>query len=247
MDCDAEVVCIQLELDYRPVLSFGGKSLMGAGRANLLKRIRDSGSLSRAAKEMGMSYRLAWGIVHHMEDVCGEKIVHSARGGSARGKTVLTDFGNELLAEFERSERSIEKASGTRFLKPSLATDGILVADSKLLLIKRKKDPFKGKYALPGGFVEYGEKVEDAVVREFREETGLEVAIDRLLGVYSAPGRDPRGHTVSVVFVLAQEGGTLADSDETHAEWVPIAKLPQLAFDHNQILSDYRKTVRRSR
>jgi len=247
VDCDAEVVCIQLELDYRPVLSFGGKSLMGAGRANLLKRIRDSGSLSRAAKEMGMSYRLAWGIVHHMEDVCGEKIVHSARGGSARGKTVLTDFGNELLAEFERSERSIEKASGTRFLKPSLATDGILVADSKLLLIKRKKDPFKGKYALPGGFVEYGEKVEDAVVREFREETGLEVAIDRLLGVYSAPGRDPRGHTVSVVFVLAQEGGTLADSDETHAEWVPIAKLPQLAFDHNQILSDYRKTVRRSR
>jgi 8-oxo-dGTP diphosphatase len=220
---------------------------MGAGRANLLKRIRDSGSLSKAAKEMGMSYRLAWGIVHHMEDVCGEKIVQSVRGGSARGKTVLTDFGNELLAEFERSERSIEKASGTRYLKPSLTTDGILLVDSKLLLVKRKKDPFKGKYALPGGFVEYGEKVEDAVIREFREETGLEVAIGQLLGVYSAPGRDPRGHTVSVVFVLSHRGGMLADSDETHAEWFPIAKLPQMAFDHNQIVSDYRKTVRKSR
>lgn len=238
------MVLIHFEFDLRPVLKSGGKSLMGAGRAKLLRLIKETGSLSKAARQMGMSYRHAWGVVHRMEEICGQKVVKSVRGGAERGQSVLTDAGERILSEFESRTAALEEARGNSYRKPSLTTDGILVVDSKILLVRRKNEPFRGRYALPGGFVEYGETVEHCVVREVGEETGLKVRIDRLLGVYSAPGRDPRGHTVSVVFVLQQEGGTLADSEETHAEWFPLGGMPTLAFDHDSIISDYSKSKR---
>ena len=88
---------------------------------------------------------------------------------------------------------------------PLLTTDCVVRdANSRVLLIRRKNEPFKGAYALPGGFVDIGETVEAACRREVREETGLNVDALRLIGVYSDPGRDPRGHTVSVAYAATR-------------------------------------------
>lgn len=117
-------------------------------------------------------------------------------------------------------------------------------------MIKRKYDPYKGSWALPGGFVEWGETVESAVVREVKEETGLEVDIIELVGVYSDPGRDPRGHTVTVCYLTRKIGGNLkADTDASiaqHFKKDEILKL-KLAFDHDVILKDAFKLLNRSK
>lgn len=228
-----------MEFDFRPVLRFKGKSIMGEGRARLLREINRTGSLSTAAKNMGMSYRHAWGTVQHMEDILGEKIVASERGGSERGQSALTEAGKKLLMTFDSKNELLMKAYDSLFKKPSLTVDGIAVVDGKLVLVRRKQEPFKDRYALPGGFVEYGEKLENAVVREFQEETGLEVRVERLLGIYSDPARDPRGHMVSAVFVLDVTGGALTDSEETSAELISLKKIPKLAFDHDKIVADF--------
>uniref|UniRef100_A0A7J3TJT7 NUDIX hydrolase n=1 Tax=Geoglobus ahangari TaxID=113653 RepID=A0A7J3TJT7_9EURY len=108
-----------------------------------------------------------------------------------------------------------------------------------IVLIKRKNEPFKGYYALPGGIVEYGERVEDAVVREVREETGLECKIKKLVGVYSDPERDPRGHFVSICFLMEVVGGELrASSDAEDVKIFKLKELPKLAFDHEKMIKD---------
>lgn len=107
-----------------------------------------------------------------------------------------------------------------------------------VVLIERRHPP--AGYALPGGFVDIGETVEQAAIREAREETGLEVALQRLLGVYSDPARDPRGHTVSVVFVGRASGEPRAGDDAGRVLLADPAALPPLVFDHGRILADYR-------
>ena len=122
---------------------------------------------------------------------------------------------------------------------PALTVDGIVVEDGAVLLIRRRNPPFAGHYALPGGFVDYGETVEAAVAREVEEETGLRTHVGRLVGVYSDPNRDPRGHTVSVAFVLYRRGGSLAGADDADdARFFRLEALPPLAFDHARILAD---------
>ena len=122
---------------------------------------------------------------------------------------------------------------------PRLTVDGVVIKNKKILLIRRKNDPFKGKWALPGGFVDYGERVEDAVVREVKEETGLETTIEKLLGIYSDPGRDPRGHTVSIVYLLSFKEGTAKGGDDAlEAKFFDLDDLPPLAFDHEKIIKD---------
>jgi len=122
---------------------------------------------------------------------------------------------------------------------PSLTVDGIVILEDKLVLIKRARPPFEGMYALPGGFVEYGETVEEAVVREVREETGLGTTIKGLVGVYSDSDRDPRGHTISVVFELEVIDGELKGGDDAaSAELFMLDNLPKLAFDHEKIIHD---------
>ncbi|MBC7081461.1 MAG: NUDIX hydrolase [Thermoplasmatales archaeon] len=123
-------------------------------------------------------------------------------------------------------------------MKPSIAVDGILIKDNKILLIKRKNEPFKDKWALPGGFVEYGEKVEDAIFREFKEETGMNVRIKKLFGVYSDPNRDPRGHIISIVFLLASDDEPVAGDDAIDARFFDLNSLPDLAFDHKKIIEE---------
>ena len=123
---------------------------------------------------------------------------------------------------------------------PALATDGIVLIDGQLVLIQRGNPPFEGSYALPGGFVEYGEKVEDAVIREIEEETGLKTEIAKLHGVYSDPGRDPRGHVASVVFELNVIGGELKHGDDAaDVRLFAFENLPELAFDHGKIIEDW--------
>ncbi len=126
-------------------------------------------------------------------------------------------------------------------LQPNLTVDAIVLDDKKrLLLVERGRDPYKGKFALPGGFVEYGETVERAVARELEEETGLKAKVLEIVGVYSDPNRDPRGHTVTIVFRMEYQGGEPKGQDDAAtARFVPIDKLPPLAFDHDIIVKDF--------
>lgn len=124
--------------------------------------------------------------------------------------------------------------------QPALAADCVVFDKAgRLLLIRRKNPPFQGQYALPGGFVDYGERMEDAALRELSEETGVEGRIVRLIGLYSRPDRDPRGHCVSAVYLV--DGGDqvpVAGDDAAVAEFVADFRSEQLAFDHNEIVAD---------
>ena len=108
-----------------------------------------------------------------------------------------------------------------------------------IVLVERKNVPLG--LALPGGFVEVGETVEAAAIREMKEETRLEVRLAYLLGVYSDPQRDPRFHTASVVFVGDADGEPKADSDAREASIVALEKIPldRLVFDHRKIVEDF--------
>ena len=138
------------------------------------------------------------------------------------------------------------KAQGPKrareMLQPNLTVDALVLDDKKrLLLVERGRDPYKGKFALPGGFVEYGETVECAVARELEEETGLKAKVLEIFGVYSDPNRDPRGHTVTIVFLMKYQGGEPKGHDDAAAaRFFPIERLPPLAFDHDKIVKDFR-------
>jgi len=130
---------------------------------------------------------------------------------------------------------------------PALTVDAIAIKNGQIVLIKRKNPPFQGSYALPGGFVDYGETVENAVIREFKEETGLESEIEKFIGIYSEPDRDPRGHTVSVVFLLKITGGELmAGDDASDVCLFSLDELPDLAFDHEEIITNYKASINHS-
>ena len=126
---------------------------------------------------------------------------------------------------------------------PPLTVDCVVFdASGAVLLIERKYSPFKGRLALPGGFVEVGETVEAACRRELMEETGVKARRLELLGVYSDPGRDPRGPTVSVVFLTRVRSKKVkAGDDAADARWVSDWRRLPLAFDHAKILSDARR------
>jgi 8-oxo-dGTP diphosphatase len=136
--------------------------------------------------------------------------------------------------------------------RPALTADIALVTRDDaptILLIRRKKDPFAGQWALPGGFVDEGETIIAAARRELGEETGLTDQVDlEQLRTFGDPGRDPRGWTVSVVFLGRVPGSGLqatAADDAEEAEWWPLNGLPSpLAFDHDEILSVVRERLR---
>ncbi len=123
---------------------------------------------------------------------------------------------------------------------PSLTADCVVFDRiGRLLLIRRAKAPFKGSYALPGGFVDYGEPVEKAALRELKEETGVEGKIIKLVGVYSDPKRDPRGHTVSTAFLVRPRSTKVTGGDDaSEAAFVADWRDVKLAFDHAKIVAD---------
>ena len=138
------------------------------------------------------------------------------------------------------------------FPRPSVTTDTLVfsIRDGVLqvLLIERKIDPFKGAWAIPGGFVQMDEDLRDGALRELKEETGLDNIQLRQLRAYGDPGRDPRGRVITFAFIalvpsqdLVAQGG----SDAQDARWFPIDALPPLAFDHAQILADGRAQLAR--
>lgn len=124
---------------------------------------------------------------------------------------------------------------------PLLAADIIIEPQSspgRIILIERRNPPHG--FALPGGFVDIGESLEQAAVREAREETALHVTLKALLGCYSDPGRDPRGHTVSAVYIATAEGEAQARDDARAVHLVDPCHPPEpLVFDHALILQDY--------
>jgi 8-oxo-dGTP diphosphatase len=121
---------------------------------------------------------------------------------------------------------------------PLLAADAVIFSAEGVVLIQRDNPPFAGRYALPGGFVEVGETVEAAAIREAREETGLDIDLLGLVGIYSDPARDPRGHVVSLAFLARGSGDLLAGSDARAARIFSLNDLPDLAFDHSKIIND---------
>lgn len=130
--------------------------------------------------------------------------------------------------------------------RPMLTADCVVSRpNGEVLLIRRGNDPFKGFWALPGGFMEMDETLEQCAVRELQEETGLQVDVSdlRLLGVFSAPGRDPRGRTVTAAYAvqLSADTAAIAGDDAAEVRWWPCSALPPLAFDHAEILTAYNK------
>ena len=133
--------------------------------------------------------------------------------------------------------------------RPAVTVDVVLATREvrpRVLLIQRKKDPFAGTWALPGGFVEENEKLADAARRELKEETSLDVADIEQLYTAGDPGRDPRGWTISVAYlarVNANELKPIAADDAEAVAWYPLDKLPKLAFDHAMILARARARI----
>ena len=127
--------------------------------------------------------------------------------------------------------------------KQPLFTVDCVVFDpmDRLLLIRRKNPPFQGQYALPGGFIEYGETTESAAARELREETALVATKLCLIGVYSEPNRDPRGHVASIAYLAnIADDHPRAGDDAASAEFVANWQDEELAFDHKKIVQDAR-------
>lgn len=122
----------------------------------------------------------------------------------------------------------------------NVAADVVVADCGRLLLVRRAFEPWKGMWALPGGMVGEGETVEEAAVREVREETGLDVRLGGLVGVFSDPQRDPRGRVVSIAYSAVVEGGKMRGSRETtEVKWFPVTELPGLAADHSQIVREF--------
>lgn len=126
---------------------------------------------------------------------------------------------------------------------PLLTVDALIIYERKIVLIRRKNPPYQNHFALPGGFVEVGETVEAAVVREAKEETGLDIELLKLVGVYSDPSRDPRGHTVSVCYLAIGRGNLKAGSDAKDTGLFSLNEVPKLAFDHNKIIENAKSDI----
>lgn len=136
------------------------------------------------------------------------------------------------------------------FPRPAVTADVVCIANVAgrlhVLLIERNHPPFAGCWAIPGGFVDRDESLEDAARRELEEETTLEVDDLEQLGAYGDPGRDPRGHTVTIAFIakVTECSPAKGSDDAARAEWFSVEELPSLAFDHDRILADAVKRYR---
>lgn len=136
-----------------------------------------------------------------------------------------------------------------KYPRPAVTVDALIYTAENnrlyILLIQRGTDPFKGKWAFPGGFIHMDELLEAACRRELKEETGLEVNEMKQFRAYDAIDRDPRQRTISVVFSaqLPEKEPVTGGDDASRARWFSVGELPELAFDHQQILDDFLSTA----
>ena len=132
-----------------------------------------------------------------------------------------------------------------KYPRPAVAVDAIITAErnnqAMILLIQRKADPFRGKWALPGGFANIDETLEHACKRELEEETGLNNIELRQFDTFDAIDRDPRERIISIVFhgQITEAVPVKGGDDALEAEWFPITSLPELAFDHEEIIKKF--------
>ncbi len=144
--------------------------------------------------------------------------------------------------------RTRPRAVSARYENPALTVDAVWLSRGRILLVRRRRAPFRDCWALPGGFVELRETVEEALERELREETGLSGRPVGIVGVYSGPDRDPRKPTTTVAFFVRGRPGTPRSGDDAGAAaWVPLREVGTLAFDHGRILRDALRKLRSTR
>ena len=130
-----------------------------------------------------------------------------------------------------------------KYPRPAVTADCVVMTKEekpKVLLIERGLDPYKGCWAFPGGFLNMDETTEQCAIRELEEETGLKVSKIQQIGAYSKVDRDPRGRTITVAYLILLDHpvAVTGQDDAAKAQWFPISKLPPLAFDHDDIMSD---------
>lgn len=125
-----------------------------------------------------------------------------------------------------------------RYDNRGVTVDALILKGKQILLIRRGAEPFKGYWALPGGYVGWDETIQDAIKREVLEEVGLEVTALKQLPVYSDPGRHPR-QCIDIPFLVSVEGEIKAGDDAKDAKYFDLNSLPELAFDHQLIIEDY--------
>ena len=145
-----------------------------------------------------------------------------------------------MIASKEKSEKENKS--------PLVAVDGLIIKDKKVLLLKRAIFPYKNYWILPGGHVKYGEKVEEALKREIKEETGLDVKIKKLIGVFSDPKRDPRGHIISIAFLVEpiKDEKIKTNFEAKEGKFFELENLPKkIGFDHREIIYEYIKKKRK--
>jgi 8-oxo-dGTP diphosphatase len=135
---------------------------------------------------------------------------------------------------------------GNRPDRVALTVDAVITDEhGRVLVMERGTDPFRGTWVFPGGYVDPGETVEQACIREVREELGLEVKLTGLIGIYSEPGRDPRGSVVSIAYRAAIVSGTVTVTPEARAHrWLEPGEEVPMGFDHARILADHRAQIR---
>lgn len=125
------------------------------------------------------------------------------------------------------------------FLNRPTTANAVVIQEGKILLVRRKREPFEDYWAIPGGFVNISETTRQACLRELKEETGMIGEVKGLIGVFDDPNRDPR-HTVSISFLVEPKklAGAKAGSDAEDIGWFPLDDLPPLAFDHQEQIED---------
>ena len=211
-----------VRLDFDLYLVLDGERI-GVRELEGLKKLLATGDLDLSASSVGLTSNQ---LLRKME------VLKGALGG-------LDYEALEEISQILEQKRVLVHGCVRGLKRPSVAVDMVVLKGDSVLLVRRGRAPYKGYYALPGGFVEYGERVEEAALRELREETGVEAKLVEQFGVYSDPSRDPRGHTISVAFLLEYKGGKPRGGDDAReARFFQLEKLPPLAFDHSTILKD---------
>ncbi len=188
---------------------------------------------------LGLELELDPGCISSVTNVPREKIDAITRMiESSRHKRELAPMPKPKFAENTESQSARNPKKHI-----TLTVDAIIKHNGKYVLVRRGREPYKGMFVFPGGHVDYGESVENAVVREVMEETSLEFEIKGLLGVYSKPKRDPRGHYATVVFYGEGKGTLRAGDDACEINARAFEEMGSFGFDHDEIWNDYVRWV----